>query len=449
MRDALDEDLDDLRELLSTGPKPDRAGPSRKDDKPDSEYDQFVRTLAFDARAKPKDRTKTDDELAIEEAEQLQKAEANRLRRQRGEESEEDEGGYKKRRKVERGDADDLDDDFVEEDMLGPGLTREDLEAQGRASRGEGVEEDEDGEEESDDEDDDGDEDGEEDDEDDSDSDSDASSAASAMADLDSDAAESDTSEIPMVKSSRKRKAKAVKEIPFTFPCPSTIEQFEDILEDLDDAALPTVVQRIRAIHHPSLAAGNKEKLQDFLGVLLDYMLILASRPVPSFDLVSTLTPHLVALVKLNPVTAAAQFVSKITLMQKNLTRGLAKGATRSESKTYPRAPELVLLRLVGSIWSTSDYSNPVVMPAVLLIGQYLAQSRVRSTADLASGLFLCSILAQVGNPLLIPLIAVRVDVQAPPTRSAQPRHGVAHHPSAPTKGRGGSPPSRHRGARY
>ena len=155
-------------------------------------------------------------------------------------------------------------------------------------------------------------------------------------------------------------------------------------------------MQRIRAIHHPSLAAGNKEKLQDFLGVLLDYMLILASRSTPSFDLVSVLTPHLVALVKLNPITAAAHFVSKITLMQKNLTRGLARGATRSESKTYPRAPELVLLRLVGVIWSTSDYSNPVVMPAVLLMGQYLAQSRVRSTADLASGLFLCSILTQV-----------------------------------------------------
>jgi nucleolar protein 14 len=33
-------------------------------------------------------------------------------------------------------------------------------------------------------------------------------------------------------------------------------------MEPLDDSAIPTVVQRIRAIHHPSLAQGNKEKLQ-------------------------------------------------------------------------------------------------------------------------------------------------------------------------------------------
>jgi nucleolar protein 14 len=135
--------------------------------------------------------------------------------------------------------------------------------------------------------------------------------------------------------------------------------------------------------------------------VLLDYTLILAAREEPAFDLISTITPHIIALVKLNPVTAASHFIAKVTLMQKNLSRGLARGATRLESKTLPRAPELVLLRLIGLIWSTSDYANPVVVPAVLLMGQYLAQSRVRNTADIASGLFICSILSQVRSAQL------------------------------------------------
>jgi nucleolar protein 14 len=86
--------------------------------------------------------------------------------------------------------------------------------------------------------------------------------------------------------------------------------------------------------------------------------------------------------------------------MQKNLTRGLARGAANPETKTFPGCAELVILRLIGIVWSTSDFSHPVAAPAVLLMGQYVGQARVRSVADLASGLFICSILAQVSEML-------------------------------------------------
>jgi len=135
---------------------------------------------------------------------------------------------------------------------------------------------------------------------------------------------------------------------------------------------------------------------QDFLGVLLDYTLVLTSRPSPAFDLVSRLMPHLIAVVKLNPLAAATHFMAKITLMQKNLIRGLARGATKEDSKTFPGCPEWVLLRLIGLTWSTSDFSHPVVTPAVLLMSQYLGQCRIRNLSDVGSGLFLCSLLAQV-----------------------------------------------------
>lgn len=133
-----------------------------------------------------------------------------------------------------------------------------------------------------------------------------------------------------------------------------------------------------------------------FFGVLLDYVLVLASRDQSAFASISGLQPHLIALVNLNPITAAGHFIAKVTLMQKNLVRGLARGATNAQSRTYPGAPELTILRLVGSIWSTSDFSHPVVAPTVLLMGQYLGHGRLRSTSDLGSGLMLCSLLAQV-----------------------------------------------------
>lgn len=97
--------------------------------------------------------------------------------------------------------------------------------------------------------------------------------------------------------------------------------------------------------------------------------------------------------------------------MQKNLTRGLARGAADPRAKTWPGAAELTLLRTVGMIWSTSDFSHPVVAPAMLLMGQYLSQGRVRNTADLGSGLFLCSLVAQVCLLLRKRSIQVRAQV--------------------------------------
>ena len=86
-----------------------------------------------------------------------------------------------------------------------------------------------------------------------------------------------------------------------------------------------------------------------------------------------------------------------IVLMQKNLVRGLGKGALLPASKTFPGTSELALLRLIGEVWSTSDLRHPVVSPTMILIGQYLGQGRIRTVADIASGLFLCSLTYQVG----------------------------------------------------
>ncbi|BEJ18214.1 hypothetical protein CspHIS471_0704910 [Cutaneotrichosporon sp. HIS471] len=399
MREQLDDGLDELRELLAGNapvkpavqlPGVERGAPIA-DQHNDKDYDQFVRSLAFEARAKPKDRTKTEEEEAADEVARLQAAEAKRLRRMHGEESEDEEEGGK-RRKDRAPDADDLGDDFMGEVddegnvLLGEGLTRKTIEEMAPESDEGSGDEDEDGESGEE-----GEEDDDEEEENDDDDDDDGESVSD-LEDLDSDEASDD--EAPqLVPVSKKRKAPPVVEIPFTFSCPATLAEFEDILEPLADSALPTVVQRIRALHHPSLAQGNKERLQDFLGVLLDYILVLASDE--RFESITALGPHLAALVKLNPLTASSHFIAKLTLMQKNLVRGLARGASNPTSKTMPGGPELTLLRLVGVTWSTSDFSHPVVQPAMLLMGQYLSQSRIRSTSDLASGLFMCSLVAQ------------------------------------------------------
>jgi nucleolar protein 14 len=81
--------------------------------------------------------------------------------------------------------------------------------------------------------------------------------------------------------------------------------------------------------------------------------------------------------------------------MHKNLKRGLSRGALDPEAKTWPGLAELSLLRIIGAIWSTSDLNHAVISPTRILMGSYLGLGRVRSLADLGSGLFLCTLFLQ------------------------------------------------------
>src|SRR5579872_5166202 len=93
LRHQLDLDLESLRTLLYT------VDPEKSVDEvklnaavetpnaEDQEYDKAVRELAFEKRARPKDRAKTEEELALDEKQALEKAERKRLRRMRGENS--------------------------------------------------------------------------------------------------------------------------------------------------------------------------------------------------------------------------------------------------------------------------------------------------------------------------------------------------------------------------
>jgi nucleolar protein 14 len=211
------------------------------------DYDQQVRELAFDKRAKPKDRTKTEEEIALEEKEALEKAERRRKLRMLGEDEvdseEERRGGRGKRKRGAEGD--DLEDDFAdgsaEWDGLGAGLRElpkirkdEDTESESESGDDDRFEE-----------------------------------ASDLETSEESDAAEGDgeigdQEELVTTRRPRKDKLKSQlsKELPFTFPCPETHSEFLEIIECVDEKDVPTVIQRIRALYHPSLGSENKFKLQ-------------------------------------------------------------------------------------------------------------------------------------------------------------------------------------------
>jgi len=235
----LDQELDTIRGLLS-GPDPlsesleknlGSQSFSAAEEGRDQQYDQFVRELVFDQRSKPKDRTKTEEELALEAKNALEKAERRRIRRMNGEddaESSGEEGRAPKRRRLTGGD--DLEDDFDDWDGLGGGLGSSLDNSSEDGSPG--------------------------DDEDSAASEDEASDSAFPWSGL------ADSRESGPSSAERSGHTISSNELPYTFPCPSSHEEFLDIIEGIVDQDIPTVVERIRALHHPSLGAENPSKLQ-------------------------------------------------------------------------------------------------------------------------------------------------------------------------------------------
>lgn len=402
MRHQLDEDFDSLRSLLfapdaqttennvaalgSSGNQPDI--PSVDIDE-QMDYDRQVRELAFDQRAQPKDRTKTEDELALEEKEALEKAERQRRRRMLGDDGEDSDDGGKNhgKRKRERG-GDDLEDDFLGDELwggIGSGLGEVGINDQAVAE-GDSEEEDED--------------EGVDEDEETDDEDENSEPEEGSEPSFDSEAGSlsgGDFDEITSSQKSAKFKPPGGfrHELPFTFPCPESHEEFLEIIGEIDDTDVPIVVQRIRTLHHPSLSPENKVKLQNLTSVLVDHVLYITSPPAPQFTLLNSIIPHLFALCRSYPIESADIFVKKLSLMHKNLERGLSRGALELGTRTWPGSAELSFLRTTGVIWSSSDMSHPVISPARLLMGAYLGLCRVRSLTDITSGLFLSSIFLQ------------------------------------------------------
>lgn len=211
-------------------------------DKEDLEYDKVVRELAFESRARPKDRTKTEEEIALEEMHSLQSAERKRLKRMMGDDGSDSEGEPTRKKRQRQVGGDDLDDDFYDEDAslggLGTGLEEqanaaESEESGSDADSSEAEEDDGSGEE-----------------------------SGDQSEGLGSDEGDEVLDLVPAVSSTKNPKAKKSAGLPFTFSCPSSHEEFMEIIDGFDDKDVPTVVQRIRTLHHPSLAEDNKFKLQ-------------------------------------------------------------------------------------------------------------------------------------------------------------------------------------------
>ncbi|KAL5043191.1 hypothetical protein BDW71DRAFT_128850 [Aspergillus fruticulosus] len=391
LREELDKGLPELFDMLRgvkpppkpeppkddlAGMNPDRAaimqGQSQGDT--EKEYDQRLKQLTFDKRSMPTNRTKTEEEKAEEEAQRLKKLEEDRVRRMRGEDVSEDEAEADEEEEDSEGSEEEsLPDDAKDFGLLQP--------TNYSTSRPEGV-----------------------DDEDDFILDdlvetrSDVSlSFVEDDEDMSGSEEESEEGEeeedelingitMPGDKSGDAPAPEAEvadNGLAYTYPCPTSHDGFLDTIKDVSYEDLPTVIQRIRALHHPRLHSDNKAKLGRFAGILIQHAAYMVEQPQhPPFAIVENVLRHIHSLAKSHPESVSLAFRAQLRDIAADRPLSLRPG-------------DLVILTGIATIFPTSDHFHAVSTPAHLCLARYLGQGPVNSLSDLCTGTYAASLAVQ------------------------------------------------------
>ncbi|NXV36751.1 NOP14 protein, partial [Rissa tridactyla] len=395
LTEKLDNDWKEIQTLVARKtPKSERKDKEVEKPKPD-DYDMIVRELGFEMKAKPSERMKTEEELAKEEQARLQKLEADRLRRMRGI----DEQANKK--KPSHVSADDLADGFILDKDDRRLLSYKDGKIN-IENEEENIESEEEGEKDEEEEEESGKEDNEneEESEEESANEDEEDGAADSHSDLESDLESEEES--PGNKEQKKHKTNenesqtvekldpkmeaAKSELPYTFAVPDSYETFQSLLAGRTIEQQLTILERIQKCNHPSLAVGNKAKLEKLFGFLLEYIGELATLDLPELRTIDKLVLPLYNLCQMFPEAAS----DSIKFILRDAAHDMEEVIEVKGRATFPGLDMLIYLKITSLLFPTSDFWHPVVTPAFIYMSQLLTKCRITTLQDVIKGLFIC-----------------------------------------------------------
>ncbi len=341
----------------------------------DKEYDERLRQMAMDQRAKPTARTLTDEEKVQQEAQMLKELEEKRLRRMRGEAEDSDadsrniveevpgEGvpvqneenvfglgpgliGQHQNRNL---DVEGEDEFIIEDDLVASGSDVDFLDDNGpNTSKGE------------------------------SSDDSDEQEFVQGL--LSKEDAGREGLSFPKGQNGTPKANGLTDDLAYTYKCPENHEDLLAITASISIQDLPKVIQRIRALYHPKLAAENKIKLARFAKTLVDHIHHLACEPNhPPFIILEALIRHIHSLAKTFPEEIGCAFRTHLSSFDK-------------DRPTAPSPGDLILLTAIASTFPTSDHFHQVVTPAMLCMSRYLGQKVPQTLNDLAKGTYVSTL---------------------------------------------------------
>lgn len=197
-------------------------------------------------------------------------------------------------------------------------------------------------------------------------------------------------------------------EIPYVFEVPTTLEALHELIGTYattgTDASL--IIERIHTSNSVRLDHRNKEKMQNFYDVLLRRFIAVGDAlykggnggdELGRYDQLNALTKTLYEMAQDAPDSAAAVWGRRLGIFQNAHAKRLRDSEfvgldDESDFTAWPSVGTLLLLRALGHIFPMTDLRHVVTTPALLLIGQILGQTPIRSTEDVTKGMF-CTLL--------------------------------------------------------
>ncbi|KAM2887458.1 hypothetical protein FF1_011323 [Malus domestica] len=181
-------------------------------------------------------------------------------------------------------------------------------------------------------------------------------------------------------------------DLPYLIEAPKSFEEFGALVDNLSNADIVLIINRIRKSNAIKLAAENRKKMQVFYGVLLQYFAILANRKPLNMELLNFLVKPLIEMSMETPYFAAICARERILRARTEFSETVKN----PEQSYWPSSKTIFLLRLWSLIFPCSDFRHVVMTPATLLMCEYLARSPIMSGRDTAVGSFLCSMLLSI-----------------------------------------------------
>lgn len=167
-------------------------------------------------------------------------------------------------------------------------------------------------------------------------------------------------------------------------------------------AEVSLIIERIHASNSVRLNRKNAEKMQNFYDVLLRRFIAVGDAMYSSgnggdelnrYDQLNTLTKTLYAMSQDAPESAGAVWGRRLGFLQSAHAKRLRDSGfvhDEEDSSAWPSTGTVLLLRALGHIFPVTDRRHHVVTPAMIFLGQIVAQTPVMSMGDLIVGV-MCS----------------------------------------------------------